>query len=164
MGSDDAGSSEALAEVIPAAAPGRPVYYRSLRDLARAASAGGTQAQLRLRVLAPPALLVADEIACLPVSPNRAPLCFRLISARSERTATGLTYNKGLDKWEAIRADEVLAAAVLDRLLHRCHLAKIRGNSYRMRQRGDLAPPLRQVPARKTPGPGPVTQAETPRV
>ena len=62
-----------------------------------------------------------------------------------------------------IRTDEVVAAAVLDRLLHRCHLAKIRGDSYRMRQRGDLAQPLRQVLARKTPGPGPVTQAETPR-
>ena len=93
---------------------GRRVYYRSLRDLARAASAGGNRGH-------------------------------------------------GSAEWEAIRTDEVVAAAVLDRLLHRCHLAKIRGDSYRMRQRGDLAQPLRQVLARKTPGPGPVTQAETPR-
>ena len=137
------------------------MYYRSLRDLAPAAPGGGNQGA-RLLVLAPPALLVVDEIAYLPVSPNGAPLCFRLINARSERAATGLTSNKGFEKWEAILGDEMVAAAVLDRLLHRCHLPKIRGNSYRIRQRGDLAQPLWQVLARKNPGPGPVTKPRRP--
>ena len=70
------------------------MYYRSLRDLAPAAPGGGNQGA-RLLVLAPPALLVVDEIAYLPVSPNGAPLCFRLINARSERAATGLTSTRG---------------------------------------------------------------------
>ena len=51
----------------------------------------------------------------------------------------------------------------LDRLLHHCHIVNIRGNSYRMRQRGDLAQALRQVPARKNPEQGPATPAEVPR-
>ena len=56
-----------------------------------------------------------------------------------------------------------MAAALLDRLLHHCQLVNIRGNSYRMGDRGDLAQALRQVPARKNPEQGPATQAETPR-
>ena len=80
-----------------------------------------------------------------------------------ERASTVLTSNKGFEEWGTILGDEVMAAALLDRLLHHCHLVNIRGNSYRMRQRGDLAQALRQAPARKNPEQGPVTQAETPR-
>ena len=47
-----------------------------------------------------------------------------------------------------------MAAALLDRLLHHCHIVNIRGNSYRMRQRADLARALHQAPARKRPTPG----------
>ena len=50
-----------------------------------------------------------------------------------------LTSNKGFEEWGAILGDEVMAAALLDRLLHHCHIVNIRGNSYRMRDRGDLA-------------------------
>ena len=56
-----------------------------------------------------------------------------------------------------------MAAAFLDRLRHHCHLVNIRGNSYRMGDRLNLARALRQVPARKNPEQEPATQAETPR-
>ena len=64
-----------------------------------------------------------------------------------------LTSNKGFEEWGAILGDEVMAAALLDRLLHHSHLVNIRGNSYRMRQRSDLAGALHQAPARKNPAP-----------
>ena len=56
-----------------------------------------------------------------------------------------------------------MTAAPLDRLLHHCHLVIIRGNSYRMGDRRNLARALHQGPARKNPEQGPATPAETPR-
>ena len=130
------------------------MYYGSLRDLVGSLQAE-TKGQLRrrLRVLTHPALLVVDEIAYLPVSRNGATLFFQLINERYERASTVLTSNKGFEEWGAILGDEVMAAALLDRLLHHCPIVNIRGNSYRMRQRGDLAQALRQAPARKNPAP-----------
>jgi hypothetical protein len=40
--------------------------------------------------------------------------------------------------WSEIFGDEAMAAALIDRLVHHCHIVTIRGNSYRMRQHSDL--------------------------
>ena len=50
-----------------------------------------------------------------------------------------LTSNKGFEEWARILGDEVMAVALLDRLLHRCHFVNICGNSYRMRRHADLS-------------------------
>ncbi len=50
-----------------------------------------------------------------------------------------LTSNRSFEDWGQILGDEVMVAALLDRLLHCCHIVNIRGNSYRMRQHTDLA-------------------------
>ena len=60
-------------------------------------------------------------------------LFFQLINARYEPASTVLTSNKGFEEWGAVLGDEVMAAALIDRLLHHCHIVNIRGNSYRMR-------------------------------
>ena len=88
----------------------------------------------RLRVLTHPALLVVDEIGDLPVSQDGAVLFFQLLNARHERASTGLTSNKGFEEWGHVLGDEIMAAALIDRLLHHCHIVNIRGNSYRMRE------------------------------
>ena len=49
-----------------------------------------------------------------------------------------LTSNKGFEEWRSVLGDEVMAAALIDRLLHHCHIVNIRGNSYRMRAHRDL--------------------------
>ena len=49
-----------------------------------------------------------------------------------------LTSNKGFEEWGEIFGDEVMAAALIDRLVHHCHIVTIRGNSYRMRQHTEL--------------------------
>jgi DNA replication protein DnaC len=49
-----------------------------------------------------------------------------------------LTSNKGFEDWGEVFGDEVMAAALIDRLVHHCHLVTIRGNSYRMRQHTEL--------------------------
>ena len=46
--------------------------------------------------------------------------------------------DKGFEEWGSVLGDEVMAAALIDRLLHHCHIVNIRGNSYRMREHQDL--------------------------
>ena len=54
-----------------------------------------------------------------------------------------LTSNKGFEEWGAILGDDVMAAALIDRLMHHCHVVNIRGNSYRMREHTDLLRAIR---------------------
>jgi DNA replication protein DnaC len=65
-------------------------------------------------------------------------LFFQLMNRRYERASTVLTSNKGFEEWGEVLGDEVMAAALIDRVLHHCHLVNIRGNSYRMRAHTDL--------------------------
>jgi DNA replication protein DnaC len=116
------------------------VYYGTLADLItsleEAQAAGRLHA--RLKVLTHPALLVVDEIGYLPISRTGAMLFFQLMTRRYEHASTVLTSNKGFEEWGAVFGDEVMAAALIDRLVHHCHIVPIRGNSYRMRQHTEL--------------------------
>ena len=60
---------------------------------------------------------------------------------RHERASTVLTFNKGFEEWGGVLGDEVMAAALIDRVLHHCHIVNIRGNSYRMRAHQELFRP-----------------------
>ena len=130
----------AISLAITAAQAGRRVYYGTLTALIESlvdAKAAG-QLSRRLRVLTHPALLVVDEIGYLPVSQDGAVLFFQLINARHERASTVLTSNKGFEEWGGVLGDEIMATALIDRLLHHCHIVNIRGNSYRMREHQNL--------------------------
>ena len=105
------------------------------------------------RPLTYPSLLVVDEIGYLPVSQTGAMLFFQLINRRYERASTVLTSNKGFEEWGQILGDEVMAAALIDRLLHHCHIVNIRGSSYRMRKHTDLSKILHSPPAESSPSP-----------
>ncbi len=127
----------AISLAIAAAQSGRRVYYGALADLITSLEEAKIAGQLgrRLKILTYPSLLVIDEIGYLPVSPTGAMLFFQLINRRYERVSTVLTSNKGFEEWGQILGDEVMAAALIDRLLHHCHIVNIRGNSFRMRER-----------------------------
>ena len=133
----------AISLAIAAAESGRRVYYGTLAALLESLTEARTAGNLsrRLRVLTHPALLVIDEIGYLPVSQDDAVLFFQLINARHERVSTVLTSNKGFEEWGGVLGDEVMAAALIDRVLHHCHIVNIRGNSYRMRAHQDLLQP-----------------------
>jgi hypothetical protein len=60
------------------------------------------------------------------------------MSRRYEHASTVLISNKSFEEWGEIFGDEVMAAALIDRLLHHCHIIKIRGNSYRVRNLSHL--------------------------
>ncbi|MGH8562458.1 MAG: IS21-like element helper ATPase IstB [Nevskiales bacterium] len=130
----------AISLAIAAAQRGRRVYYGTLIDLITSleqAQAAGGLAQ-RLATLTHPTLLVVDEIGYLPINHTGAVLFFQLMNRRYERVSTVLTSNKGFEEWGEIFGDDVMAAALIDRVLHHCHLVNIRGNSYRMREHTEL--------------------------
>lgn len=125
----------AISLAITAAQRGRRVYYGTLVDLIASLQEAKAAGRLshRLAILSHPSLLVVDEIGYLPVSHDGAVLFFQLMNRRYERASTVLTSNKGFEEWGSVLGDEVMAAALIDRVLHHCHLVNIRGNSYRMR-------------------------------
>ena len=76
-------------------------------------------------------------------------LRLQLVNRRYETGSTILTSNQSFEEWGRIFGDEVMATALIDRLLHHCHIVNIRGNSYRMRQHADLFNTLRSNPSNK---------------
>lgn len=77
-----------------------------------------------------PAVLVIDEIGY-----TQAELFFRLVSDRYERGSMIPTSNKYFSDWGELLSDNVLATALLDRLLHHAHVINIRGQTYRLKER-----------------------------
>jgi len=91
-------------------------------------------ARLRRKKYLSTALLVIDEVGFEPMTRQEASLFFRLVSHRYERGSILITTNKGIKDWpEILAGDEILATAILDRLLHRSHVLNISGRSYRLR-------------------------------
>jgi len=80
-------------------------------------------------------VLIIDELGFQTLDRKDAHLLFKVISHRYERGATIITSNKSISQWpDMLAGDEILATAILDRLLHHCHVVNIDGRSYRLRQ------------------------------
>lgn len=88
-----------------------------------------------LQQLAAPRLLILDELGYLPLSREEASLFFRLLVRRYERSSLIVTSNKGFADWGEVFNDQVLATAILDRLLHHATTLNIKGESYRLREK-----------------------------
>jgi DNA replication protein DnaC len=89
----------------------------------------------RLKMLVQPRLLIVDEIGYLPIDRQGANLFFQLVSRRYERGSIVLTSNQSLGTWGEIFGDPVIAAAILDRLLHHSVTLNIKGESYRLKEK-----------------------------
>ena len=100
-------------------------------------------ARLRRRKYLSTAMLIIDELGFEPMTREEASLFFRLVSYRYGRGSILITTNKSVRDWtELLAGDEALAAAILDRLLHKAHVLNIKGRSYRLR---DLEATLTQA-------------------
>jgi DNA replication protein DnaC len=89
----------------------------------------------QLQQLAYPKLLILDEIGYLPLNREEASLFFRLLVRRYERASLIITSNKGFVDWGEIFNDQVLATAILDRLLHQSATINIKGDSFRLKDK-----------------------------
>lgn len=83
-------------------------------------------------------LLIIDEVGFLPISQQEANLFFQLISKLYEQSSIIITSNKGFDEWPKFLGDPVIATAVLDRLVHKCELFNMTGDSYRLTHRNTI--------------------------
>jgi DNA replication protein DnaC len=90
---------------------------------------------VKLKTLSKYKLLIIDEIGYLPFDKQGANLFFQLISRRYEKNSIIITSNKNFSEWGSIFGDNVIASAVLDRLLHHCTVVNIKGESYRLKER-----------------------------
>lgn len=86
----------------------------------------------RLKHLKKAALIIIDEVGFMPLKPAEANLFFSFISMMSEKTSLIITSNKGFDEWAEFLGDATITTAILDRLIHRCEIINMSGNSYRL--------------------------------
>src|SRR4051812_2556881 len=88
-------------------------------------------------------LLVVDEVGYIPFEPEAANLFFQLVSSRYERASLIVTSNKPFGRWGEVFGDDVVvAAAMIDRLVHHAEVVALNGDSYRLKDRD-----LGRVPA-----------------
>ena len=119
-----------------AVAAGMRVHYTTAADLAarchRAALEGRWATTMRF--YANPRLLIVDEVGYLPLPKEAAAALFQVVSQRYLRGSICLTTNLGIASWGRVLGDDqMVAGALLDRLLHRSVVVNIEGDSYRMR-------------------------------
>lgn len=116
---------------------GHSVLFTSATALLAALAKAETDGQLADRLLfySKPKLLIIDELGYLPFERRSAHLFFQLVARRYERGSMLITTNQLVTQWGTVFGDEVLAAAILDRLLHHSHTLMIQGESYRLKQK-----------------------------
>jgi DNA replication protein DnaC len=101
--------------------------------LAEAHRAGRLQAEL-VRLGRYP-LIVIDEVGYIPFEAEAANLFFQLVSSRYERASVIVTSNKPFGRWGEVFGDPVVAAAMIDRLVHHAEVVAMKGDSYRLKDR-----------------------------
>jgi len=129
----------AVGLAVAACQAGFSIYFTSLDDVVRnlrEAEAAGRFAK-KLQTYLKPSLLVVDEVGYLPLNRADANMVFQLVSRRYERGSIVVTSNKNFSEWGQVFGDDVLASAILDRLLHHCHVLSINGPSYRLKDHVD---------------------------
>jgi DNA replication protein DnaC len=125
---------------------GYRTYFTTAADLAarchRAAIEGRWATTMRF--FAGPTLLVIDELGYLPLPAEAASALFQVVAQRYGKTSIILTTNRPITSWGEILGDTTVAAALLDRLLHRSVVLDITGDSYRLRDHHARADTLRR--------------------
>lgn len=134
IGSPGVGKTHLATSIGIAAAKQRVcTYFISCNDLMLQLKRARIENRLdqRIKFFCKYKILIIDEVGFLPLDIESSNLFFQLIAKRYEKTSTIITTNKPLSKWGEIFGDNVLANAILDRLLHHSHVINIVGRSYR---------------------------------
>ncbi|WP_197466861.1 ATP-binding protein, partial [Tsukamurella pseudospumae] len=83
-------------------------------------------------------LIIVDEIGYIPFDPDAANLFFQLVSTRYEQGSIMVTSNLPFGRWGETFSDDIVAAAMIDRLVHHAEVLTLSGDSYRTRSRREL--------------------------
>src|ERR1700742_4512646 len=127
----------AIGLAIRACQAGHRVLFATAADwvalLAEAHHAGRLQHELTRLGRYP--LLVIDEVGYIPLEPEAANLFFHLVSPRYERASLIVTSNKQFGRWGEVFGDDVVAAAMIDRLVHHAEVIALKGDTYGLKDR-----------------------------
>jgi DNA replication protein DnaC len=127
----------AIALGLRACLAGQRVLFATATEwvtrLADAQRQGRLDEELRRLLWIP--LLIVDEVGYIPFDPQAANLMFSLVSSRYERASLIVTSNKPFSGWGEIFGDEVVAAAMIDRLVHHAEILSLKGDSYRLKDK-----------------------------
>jgi len=124
---------------------GYRVHYTTAADMAARCHKAAMEGRwaTTMRFYAGPRLLIIDEVGYLPLAGEAAAALFQVVTQRYLKGSIALTTNLGVGSWGRIFDDPMVAAAMLDRLLHRSVAFNIDGESYRMRAHRARADKLR---------------------
>lgn len=116
---------------------GYKAYFRSIDDLLNTLKMKEytRTAMVDYKRLLKANLIVIDDIMLFPIDKPTAVTLFNFINGIYEKTAFIITTNKSPKEWPDMLNDQVLATALLDRLLYRCEVINLTGKSYRMKNR-----------------------------
>src|ERR1700727_138583 len=135
----------AIAISIRACLAGQRVHFATATQwvarLGDAKRQGGLETELKRLSLIP--LIVVDEVGYIPFDPEAANLMFSLVSSRYERASMIVTSNKPFSGWGEIFGDEIVATAMIERLIHHSEILSLKGDSYRLRGKDLDARPAR---------------------
>jgi DNA replication protein DnaC len=125
---------------------GHRVYFTTAAELAAKCHKAALEGRWKtcMRFFAGPKLLIIDELGYLPLPEDGASALFQVINQRYLKSSTILTTNVGIADWAGAFGDATVAAAMLDRLLHRAAVAGIDGPSYRLRGHQNQADAMRK--------------------
>src|ERR1022692_1983180 len=127
----------AIAISVRACLAGQRVAFATATEwvgrLGDAKRRGTLKAELRRLSFIP--LIVVDEVGYIPFDPEAANLMFSLVSSRYERASLIVTSNKPFSAWGEIFGDDIVAAAMIDRLVHHAEILSLKGDSYRLRDK-----------------------------
>jgi DNA replication protein DnaC len=114
---------------------GYRTYFITAADLAARCHKAAIEGRwsTMMRFFAGPTLLVVDELGYLPLQSEAASALFQVVCQRYQKTSIILTTNRGVASWGEVLGDATVAAAMLDRLLHRSVVVNLDGESYRLR-------------------------------
>ena len=104
------------------------IYIIKMKDITKSAA-------LEYAYILKANLLVIDDIMMFPIEKKHSVALFNLINHLHQNAAMIVTTNKSPEEWAAMLDDEVLATAILDRLLYNCEIVKLTGKSYRLDNR-----------------------------
>ena len=133
---------------------GYSVLFVSATELVGALSKAESDGQLKekLGFYAKPKLLVVDELGYLPFEKRSANLFFQLVARRYEKGSLLVTTNQAVSQWGAVFGDDVVAAAILDRMMHHSYTMMIQGESFRLKGKKKAGPvPPTTAPSDRTP-------------
>ena len=126
-----------IALAVKALAAGHSALFTTLSQLAEALETASypSLVRQRLRRYTTPSVLIIDEVGYTRLTPEQSHHFFELVTARYEHGSILLTSNTSFSEWGNLLGNEVLATALLDRLLHHAEVLSVTGRSYRMKDR-----------------------------